>query len=139
MIVSLLFGGITHHFISPQLNYCNLINDFGTIKHEYVIGLVGNESAKVGVIKGRDSACGSIFGVAGTITMTKNLEFIAGAYNTNFKEFNARKINPPSIDGATPILGLNYKIPLYKSDKTSVSLDNIVSMGIITHAINFTF
>lgn len=139
MIFTLMLGGITHHFISPNLNYCGLINDVGTIRNEYVVGLVGNELAKVGFIKGKDSACANIFGTVGTVRITDNLDFIVGGYNTNYREFKSRKIDPPSIDGVTPIVGLNLKLPLFKTPTTSVSLDNIVSMGIISHAISFTF
>jgi hypothetical protein len=139
MLLSILLGGITHHYIAPNLNYCNTINDSGTIKHEYVIAMVGDNDAKIGVIKGKDSACGDIFGGIAALSLTDNLDFMLGGYNTNFKKFEERGIVPPSFSGVTPVFGLNFKIPLYKSGDTKVSIDNLISFGIITHALNFTF
>lgn len=95
----------------------------------------GTDKAKAGFILGTDSACGSIVGPVSSFKLSDNVDFIAGAYNTNFKEFNKLGIEPPSIAGLTPILGVNYKIKLNET----LSLDNIVSIGIISHAISFSF
>jgi hypothetical protein len=50
MMFSLMLGGLTHHFISPNLDYCGLVNNVGTVRNEYLVGLVGNDRAKVGFI-----------------------------------------------------------------------------------------
>jgi len=139
MIFSLMLGGITHHFLAPNLNYCNSINDVGTIANEYVVGMAGTEDFKVGFIKGKDSACGNITGAISSINLYENVDFMIGGYNTNFQEFKQIGVEPPSINGITPILGLNFKIPVYKTENTRVSIDNLVSIGIVTHAISFTF
>lgn len=141
MYATILYGGITHHYLASNLNYCNRIkdNNFGTIHNEYVIGLVGSRENKVGFIKGKDSACGDIFGVLTTSTLIENIDLVLGGYNANFKTFEKRGMIPPSIGGVTPVIGLDFKIPLYRSENLNVSLDNLVSVGIITHAVSFSF
>jgi len=145
MIFELFFGGITHHYIASQLNYCNVINkSVGTIKHGYGAILIGNEKNRGGIIVGKDSACGNIYGGLGSFSsFKKNLNLIVGAYNVNRKEFYDRKITPFSVFGVTPIAGLNYKLPLYKKTykkrNLKISFDTIVSLGIITHGLSVTF
>lgn len=139
MLFTLILGGITHHYMAPNLNYCNLINNSGTIKNNYAIAMVGDKSAKIGVIKGKDSACGDIFGAIGSLRISQQVDFMIGGYNTNFKAFQERNMIPPSIGGITPVFGLNFKIPLYKNKNTAVEINNLVSIGIVTHAISFTF
>jgi hypothetical protein len=139
MLFTLILGGITHHYMAPNLNYCNLINDSGTIKNEYAIAMVGDRDAKIGAIKGKDSACGDIFGVIGSIRVSEQIDFMIGGYNTNVRAFEERDMVPPTVGGVTPVLGLNFKIPLYKNGDTAVEINNLISIGIITHAISFTF
>ena len=139
MLMTLILGGITHHYMSPHLNYCNQINRVGSIQNDYGMVMVGNAHAKLGVIKGEDSACGDIFGIVGSISVSERFDFMIGGYNTNFRAFEERNMVPVSIGGATPILGLNYKIPVYKGESTTVEINNLISFGIITHAISFTF
>lgn len=138
-MASIIFGGITHHYILPTGNYCNRINNYGTIKNEYYIVMFGDNSSRIGFIKGKDSACGDIFGPVSTINMYKNIDIIFGAYNTNYKKFKDLGLEPPSVAGVTPILGLDFKIPLYETMDFSVKLENVISIGIITHAVSFNF
>lgn len=135
MTASILLGFLTHHYIGHNLNYCNSINSYGTIHNPYAVVLVGNKKNKLGFIKGKDSACGDIFGPVGSIGLSDNVDFVAGGYNTNFKEFEKLGTKPPSINGITPVLGLNYKIPI----TNNIKLNNIISIGIITHAISIDF
>jgi hypothetical protein len=135
MEASLLYGGITHHYIASKLNYCNKINNYGTIHNEYVIGMVGSKKFKAGFIKGTDSACGSIFGPLASYSIYKNLELIVGGYNTNFDAFNARGIKPMAIGSITPIIGLDYRIFVYKN----LSIDTLVSYGVISHSLRVDF
>ncbi len=135
MITTILLGGITHHYLGSNLPYCNRVNSFGTIVNPYIVAMSGTDKVKAGFILGTDSACGSIVGPVSSFKLSENVDFIAGAYNTNFKEFNKLGIEPPSIAGLTPILGVNYKIKLNET----LSLDNIISVGIISHAISFSF
>lgn len=135
MTASILLGFLTHHYIGSNLNYCNSINSYGTIHNPYVVAMVGISDYKLGFIKGKDSACGDIFGPVSSFKLRDNLDFIAGGYNTNFEEFERLGTKPPSISGITPVLGLNYKIPL----TNNINLNNIVSIGIITHAISVDF
>lgn len=135
MITTILLGGITHHYLGSSLPYCNTINNVGTIVNPYIVTMSGTNKAKVGFIAGTDSACGRITGPVASFNLASNLDFIVGGYNTNFKEFNDIGIKPISIKGITPILGLNYKIPL----TNNISLDNIISVGIVSHAISFSF
>jgi hypothetical protein len=141
MYATILYGGITHHYMASNLNYCSRINNnnFGTIHNEYVIGLVGSKDNKVGFIKGKDSACGNIFGGIATMNMSENLDFVIGGYNANSKTFEKRGIITPSISGITPVIGLDFKIPLYEEGDFKVSIDNVVSFGIITHALSVSF
>lgn len=134
-MISILYGGITHHYIGSNLPYCKRLNNYGTIHNEYVIGLVGTEKTKVGVISGKDSSCGSIIGPISSFKLADNLEFIAGGYNTNFKKFREIGIEPPSFNGITPVIGLDYRIRLTKN----ISIDNLFSVGIITHALRVDF
>ena len=140
MLFELFLGGITHHPISPQLNYCNAINkSTGTIKHRYGAVLVGNKDFKIGGIIGQDSVCAPIKGVLSSSRITDKLHFIAGGYNTNDKQFKNRGIQPVKIGGFTPVLGLDYKVPIYESKNFKASFDTIFSVGIISHGISFNF
>jgi hypothetical protein len=134
-MISILLGGITHHYIGSNFNYCNKINNYGTIANPYAVVLAGDENKKLGAILGKDSACGNIFGPMSSIRLSNNIDFIAGFYNTNKEKFEKIGLVSPSIYGVTPVVGANYKIPITKK----VSLNNIISIGVITHAISFNF
>lgn len=135
MITTILLGGITHHYLGSNLPYCNRINSVGTITNPYVVAMSGVEKAKAGFIFGTDSACGTIVGPVSSFKLGDNIDFIAGAYNTNYRQFNELGIVPSTIAGLTPILGINYKIKLNEN----LSLDNIISVGIISHALSVSF
>jgi hypothetical protein len=135
MIATVLLGGITHHYLGSSLPYCNKINNVGTIVNPYIAAMAGNRKRKVGFIFGTDSACGNIIGPVSSFAIYKNVDFILGAYNTNFKKFNELQIKPPTVLGITPIVGMNYKIKLSKN----IDLNNIVSVGILSHAISMDF
>jgi hypothetical protein len=137
MVLSLLYGGITHHYLASNLPYCNRIgnNSFGTIHNEYVIGLIGDEDLKVGLISGKDSACGNILGPITTTKISENVDFVLGGYNTNVKKFHKLGIEPPSFAGVTPVVGIDYKIRL----TNNVSIDNLISIGIATHSLRIDF
>jgi hypothetical protein len=107
----------------------------GTIHNEYVIGLVGTDKYKIGAITGKDSACGNIAGPISSINIAEDFDFIAGFYNTNFKEFNKLNIEPPSVLGVTPVIGIDYRIKL----TNNISIDNLISFGIITHSLRVDF
>jgi len=139
MITTLIFGGITHHYFQQKLNYCNKINKVGTIKNNYTGILIGNKKAQIGIMKGRDSACAKIKGILSSLNFSKKMSFMIGGYNANFKEFRDRSMEPPSIGGITPVIGLNYKLPIYKTNTTKISLDTLFSIGIVTHALSVTF
>lgn len=138
-MISLMYGGITHHYVGSNLPYCNRINNVGTIHNEYVIAMAGNKNAKVGFLKGKDSACADIFGPISSFKLSDNVDFMLGAYNTNFKAFEKLGINPPSFGNVTPVVGLDFKIPLIKTDSFELNIDNLVSVGIITHAVSMSF
>lgn len=138
-MISLIYGGITHHYLASNLPYCNRINNSGTIHNEYVIGLAGSKDFRVGVLSGKDSACGNIIGPIMAAGISENVDFMLGGYNTNFKEFHKLGIEPPSIGGYTPVVGLDFKLNLYDGESVKVNLDNLVSLGIITHAISVNF
>jgi hypothetical protein len=104
-----------------------------------VIILAGDKDTKIGIINGKDSACGSIAGPVASFTISENFEFIAGGYNTNFKKFNDIGINPTSISGITPILGLDFRIPIYENNKIRITIDNLISLGILTHSLRVDF
>jgi hypothetical protein len=128
-MISILYGGITHHYMAPKLNYCNTVNNVGTIHNEYIIAMAGT----------RDSACANIVGPIASFNVSENVDFMIGGYNTNFNAFEKRGMLPPNFNGITPIIGLNFKIPLIRQDNFEVSLDNLVSFGIITHALSVSF
>lgn len=138
-MISLIYGGITHHLIGSNLNYCNTVNNYGTIHNEYFIAMAGTKNSKLGFIKGKDSACGDIFGPIASFSIANSLDFVVGGYNTNFEEFEKRNINPVSVGSITPVIGVNYKIPILKKSSYEVNLNNLVSFGIITHAISVDF
>lgn len=139
MYASILYGGITHHYVASKLPYCNRINNVGSIHNEYVIGLVGSKNYKAGFIKGKDSACGDIFGAVGSVNISEYADLIVGAYNTNFKEFRKIGIEPVHFGSLTPIAGIDFKIPVYESKEFSIAIDNLVSYGIITHSVSISF
>ena len=132
---SLIIGGITHHYLGSSLPYCNRVNNFGTITNPYVVAMKGNEKVKAGFILGTDSACGVISGPISSFKLTNNFDFIAGAYNTNYKQFNDLEIKPVTFGGITPVLGVNYKIQLMNN----IALNNIISVGIVSHALSISF
>lgn len=132
---TVLLGFMTHHYISPELDYCNAINDYGTIQNTYAVVLREGKEMGAGVIAGKDSSCGDIAGPVFTLRVSKNVRAVVGGYNTNVESFNKRKMIPPEIRGITPVVGIDYSIPLTKK----VSLDTIVALGVITHAISYKF
>lgn len=133
-MITLGIGGITNHYIAYSANYCNKINNYGTINNEYVIAMVGNKN-KLGILKGKDSACGNITGVISSMSMSDNLDFVLGGYNANIKTFAKRGLIPPNINGITPVVGLNYKLDI----TDNLKLNNVVSYGITTHFISYEF
>lgn len=138
-MISILLGGLTHHYIGSTFNYCNTVNSYGTIQNNYVATLIGDSNKKFGLLVGKDSACGDIVGPISSFNIDYNLDLVAGFYNTNFENFSKRGIRPPSVFGQTPVLGIDYKIDLYKSESLDIKLDTIFSIGIITHSISFNF
>jgi hypothetical protein len=140
-MISIIYGGITHHYLASNLPYCSRINNnsFGTIHNEYVIGMVGSENFKLGVLSGKDSACGNILGPIMAAKVSENVDFMLGGYNTNIKEFHNLGIEPPSFNGYTPIIGFDFKLNLYDGESYKINIDNLVSLGIITHAISINF
>lgn len=134
-MISLIYGGITHHYLASNLPYCNRINNVGTIHNEYIIALAGNNKAKFGFLNGKDSACGNIFGPISSFNVRKNIDIMVGGYNTNFNEFNKLGIIPVHVGNITPIIGANFKIPITKN----IEINNLISIGIITHAISVSF
>ena len=139
MLTTLLLGGITHHYLAHDLNYCNLINEIGTIQNNYVGVLMGSKDLQFGLMAGKDSACGDIVGPIASFNVNDRFSFIVGGYNTNHQKFYDRGIIPVTSGDITPLLGIDYKIPLYKNNNTIIALDNIISLGIITHAITISF
>lgn len=139
MLTTLLLGGITHHYLAHDFNYCNLINDVGTIQNNYVGVLMGSKDLQVGLMVGKDSVCGDIVGPIASLNVNDRFSFIVGGYNTNHQKFYDRGITPITSGDITPVLGIDYKVPLYKSNNTTIALDNIMSFGIITHAITISF
>jgi hypothetical protein len=135
MLTTILLGGMTHHYIGSSLPYCNKINDLGTITNPYVVVMAGDTKIKSGFILGTDSACGTIVGPVSSIRLADNLDFVLGAYNTNFRKFNDLGIEPSTVTGLTPIIGFNYKIPI----TTKISLDNILSFRIVSQALSTSF
>lgn len=134
-MITIMLGGLTHHYVGSNLNYCNKVSNFGSIINPYTVAMYGTKTKKAGIIVGKDSVCGNIIGPITSFSFNKSLDVIAGGYNTNKDKFNNRQIQPMSIGNITPVLGLNYKIPLSKS----LSLNNVISFGIITHAIGIEF
>lgn len=134
MLFSLLIGGLTHHYIGSNLPYCNTVNNWGTIQHEYVAGMIGSKDFQAGIIVGKDSACGNIVGPITSTRINKNFSVVLGGYNTNYNDFRKKGIEPPSINGITPVAGMDYSLFLTEN----ISLDTVVSIGIITHGIKIT-
>jgi hypothetical protein len=139
MVFTILYGAITHHYLSGDLDYCKQINNYGTINNEYVVAMAGNKDWKAGFISGTDSACGRIFGPVFEITITNNLSFVLGGYNTNVEEFHKRNIEPIRFGNITPIIGVNYSIDLYKNDQFALKINNLISVDVISHSIGVTF
>ncbi len=135
LTTSVLLGLMTHHYVGSSLPYCNTINNWGTIQNPYAVVMVGDDRIRGGLIAGKDSACGDIVGPVGALSIIDSVQIVMGAYNTNTKKFADRGIQVPSIGGMTPVLGLDYSIPITKR----LFLDTIVSLGVITHAIRVTF
>lgn len=135
LITTILIGGLTHHYLGSSLPYCNKVTNFGSIVNPYTVVMRGTEDLRAGFILGTDSACGTIAGPIVSFKKTENVDFVMGFYNTNFRNFHERNIAPPSIFNATPIVGLNYKIPITKN----IKLENVVSFGIISQALSISF
>jgi hypothetical protein len=139
LMISLIAGGITHHYIASHLKYCNRINNSGTIVNEYFILSAGTEEGRLGLLKGKDSACGDIYGAMVFASVNPYLDFVVGGYNTNFDAFRRRKMHPVVESEITPVIGVNFRIPLYTSKDFSVNIENLISYGITTHGIGVTF
>lgn len=133
-MVTLGFGGLTTHYILQKADYCNRIMDNGTITNPYLLLMYGKDN-KVGVINGQDSACGSITGVISSFKLYENIDLALGGYNTNFNEFRKRNLVPPSVYNMTPVVGVNYKINIYKN----LNLNNLISYGITTTFFTIDF
>lgn len=97
--------------------------------------MAGNRDFKLGLLKGKDSACGNIVGPISSFRIDDNVDFMLGGYNTNFNTFEKRGIVPPSVGGITPVVGLNFKIPI----TDTIKINNLVSFGIISHALSVEF
>lgn len=138
-MVSILYGGITNHFIGSNLNYCNSLNKIGTIHNEYAIVLTGSKNKQIGFIKGKDSVCSNIFGIISSFRIDQNIRIIAGGYNTNTRDFEKRNIRPVSIKGYTPLIGMDYELPIYKSTNFEIVFHNLLSLGITTHSVGVNF
>ena len=134
-MISILQGGITHHYTAPNLNYCNTINNVGSIYNQYTIVMVGSKNAKVGFLKGKDSVCANIAGPISSFRISNNVDFMLGGYNANSNAFRKRNMVPIEFGGVTPVVGFNFKIPITKS----IEINNLVSIGIVTHAISVSF
>jgi len=140
MIVSLSLGLLSHHIVNPQLDYCGKINNSGTIQNSYIIATVGDQDFRGGVIVGKDSTCSTIKGLVFEKNLYKNLDLVFGVYNTNTKAYHNRGIGPVTLDGrSTPIIGVNYKISIYKSKNFTVNLHNLINPYLTSHAVNFSF
>lgn len=138
LTTTLVFGFMTHHFFAPSLDYCAKIGGLGTIINPHAAILVGHSDYKIklGLMAGKDSVCGNIRGVMGTYEINDSWEFVFGGYNTNYQLFVNRGFEPIHIGKKiTPIVGFNHKFKLSEN----VSLNTIVSMGIIVHGIRFDF
>jgi hypothetical protein len=138
-MISLLYGGITNHFIGHDLNYCNKLNNIGTIHNEYVIAMVGDKNIQAGLIKGKDSVCSNITGPIASFRLDEDIRLIMGGYNTNVNDFKKRGIQPPNVGSFTPVIGIDYEIYLYKSNNFEVVAHNLISLGITTHSIGVNF
>lgn len=138
-MISIIYGGITHHYLNSSLSYCNKINNIGTIHNEYVIAMAGNDSAKIGILSGKDSACGDILGPVASFRITESADFMLGGYNTNFEKFRELGMEPVNIAGFTPVIGINLKVNIYDSKLYKINLDNLFSLGIITHGVSVNF
>ena len=134
-----MYGGITHHYVGSKLPYCNTINNYGTIHNEYVAVLAGNQKYRAGILRGKDSACGNIYGGIGAANVSQNVDFVLGGYNTNFDKFHERNIEPPTYKGITPVMGVDFRIPIYSSKQFSIKIDNLISVGIVTHSFSIDF
>jgi hypothetical protein len=101
--------------------------------------MAGNNSAKIGILSGKDSACGNILGPVASFRIQEDIDFMLGGYNTNFKKFNELGMKPVNVAGFTPVIGVNLKVNLYNSKLYKINLDNLFSLGIITHGISVNF
>ena len=101
--------------------------------------MAGNRDFKLGILKGKDSACGSIVGPVSSFRLGDNVDFMLGGYNANLKTFEKRGMIPPNFAGITPVVGFNFKLPLVKTETFEINLNNLVSVGIITHALSVDF
>ena len=138
-MISVIAGGITHHYIVTSSNYCNRFGNTSTIHNPFVIALKGDKVSRYGFILGQDSACGIIAGPVGAFELNPHVDFIAGAYNTNYDAFRKINIEPYAILGVAPIAGFNLKFPIYKSKEYTINSENLISLGIITHAFSVNF
>jgi len=134
-MISIMLGGLTHHYIGSSFNYCNKLNDFGSIANPYTVVMAGTKNSKIGLITGKDSVCANILGPISSFYLKENLDVIVGGYNVNREEFKKRQIEPLSIGGFTPVLGVNYKLPI----TNNISINNLISFGIITQSIGINF
>jgi hypothetical protein len=138
-MLSLIAGGITHHYIASSSNYCNRFGNTSTIHNPFVMALKGDYTSRYGFILGQDSACGIIAGPVAAFGLNSHVDFIAGAYNVNYDAFRKIKVEPLAIMGVTPIAGFNLKFPIYKSKEYTINSENLISTGTITHALSVNF
>lgn len=139
--VLVLMGGITTHPFSPshiQNRYKNRIGDYGTIFNPYTMIMMGNNSFKTGILYGTDSVGGTILGSVSHVKLHENIGFVFGGYNYNESLYKERKLKSPSINGITPILGMDVSFKLYEGKTYTIESHNLLSV-ITTHSIGIKF
>lgn len=143
-MMELGYGSITTHYVKNDVKYCKELDNNGTIHNNYYSLRYGSKN-KFGVFFGEDSVCNKIRGSVNSIYLSDSFDFVFGGYNNNYKRVKSIDLGFARTNAflfnnqITPVLGLNYRIELYKYKEYKLQLNNILSLGITTHNITFDF
>ena len=140
MEMLILLGGLTTHPFSPsfiQDRYKNHLGN-GIISNPYAGLMIGSDIFKTGILLGKDSVNGTIYGSISQFKLHNNISFVFGGYNYNKNIYKDRGLTSPNFRGITPIVGLDLNFELYKGKGYTIESHNILS-GITTHSIGIKF
>lgn len=155
------FGGITTHYteIDKDRRYCNELKDTAVIYNQSYYVRFGNQKWSLLALVGQDSICSPIIGafVSRTLWSGKGWRtgLVVGAYKYDKRHWDTfaqqtidgdsqdDNVAPEPIDlrigdrHFVPVLAFEFSVRLFKSRIGSLWLNNIISIFITNHSLNY--